>query len=76
MGKQIGYNFLDNSTYIYSEESIDFTSDFSGENSSIFKLLLYLLTFGLFFSMLALSLMMNWLRTRQINKEIENMLKS
>ena len=76
MGKQIGYNFLDNSTYIYSEESIDFTSDFSGENSSIFKSLLYLLTFGLFFSMLALSLMMNWLRTRQINKEIENMLKS
>ena len=76
MGKQIGYNFLDNSTYIYSEESIDFTSDFSGENSSTFEVLLYLLTFGLFFCMLALSLMMNWLHTRQINKEIENMLKS
>ena len=76
MGKQIGFNFLDNSTYIYSKEFIDFTSNFSGENSSTFEYLLYILTFGLFFCLLVLSAMMNWLHTRQVNKELANMLKN
>ena len=76
MGKQIGFNFLDNSTYIYSKEFIDFTSNFSGENSSTFVYLLYILTFGLFFCLLVLSAMMNWLHTRQVNKELANMLKN
>ena len=75
MEKQIGYNFIDNSTYIYSKESIDFTLDFSGGNSSTFKFLLYILTFGLFFGFLIISLVMNWFHTRQINKELENILK-
>ena len=76
MGKQIGFNFLDNSTYIYSKEFIDFTSNFSGDNSSTFEYLLYILTFGLFFCLLVLSAMMNWLHTRQVNKELANMLKN
>lgn len=75
MEKQIGYNFIDNSTYIYSKESIDFTLDFSGGNSSTFKFLLYILTFGLFFGFLIISFVMNWFHTRQINKELENILK-
>ena len=75
VGKQIGYNFLDNSTYIYSEEYNDFTSNFSGENSSTFELLLYALTLGLFSCFLILSAVMNWLHTRQVNKELKNILK-
>lgn len=75
IGKQIGYNFLDNSTYIYSEEYNDFTSNFSGENSSTFQFLLYALTLGLFSCFLILSAIMNWLHTRQVNKELENILK-
>lgn len=76
LGKQIGYNFLDNSTYIYSKDSIDFTSNFSGENSSLFQFLLYALTFGLFACLLILSAIMNWLHSRQVNKELANILKS
>jgi hypothetical protein len=76
MGKQIGYNFMDNSTYIYSKQFIDFTSNFSGENSSTFQFFLYALTFGIFACFLILSAMMNWLHTRQVNKELEKMIKS
>ena len=76
IGKQIGYNFLDNSTYIYSNDYIDFTSNFSGENSATFQFLLYALTFGLFTALLIVSTMMNWIHTRQINKELKNIIKS
>ena len=76
MGKQIGYNFMDNSTYIYSKQFIDFTSNFSGENSSTFQFFLYALTFGIFACFLILSAMMNWLHARQVNKELEKMIKS
>ena len=76
MGKQIGYNFNDNSTYIYSKEFIDFTSNFIGENSSTFQVFLYGLTFGVFACFLILSMIMNWLNTRQVNKELEKMIKS
>ena len=76
VGKQIGYNFMDNSTYIYSEEFNNFTSNFSGENSSTFQFLLYALTSGVFSCFLILSAMMNWLHTRQVNKELEKMIKS
>ena len=75
MGKQIGYNFLDNSTYIYSKDSIDFTYNFSGGNNSTFEKLLYILTFGLFFGFLILSLITNLFHHRQVNKELENMFK-
>ena len=76
LGKKIGYNFLDNSTYIYDKNCIDFTSNFSGGNSSTFTFLLYTLTIGLFSCLLILSSILNWLHTRQVNKELENMLKS
>ena len=72
MGKKIGYNFLDNCTYIYSSEYIDFTSDFSGENSSTFQVLLYCLTFGLFACLLILSGILTLLRNRKINRELKN----
>ena len=74
MGKKIGFNFLDNHTYIYSSEFIDFTSDFSGENSSLFELLLYILTFGLFAAILIMSGILNLLHDRKINKELKNIL--
>ena len=74
MGKKIGYNFLDNSTYIYSSEYIDFTSDFSGENSSTFQVLLYCLTFGLFVSLLILSGILTLLHNRKINRELKTIL--
>ena len=76
LGKKIGHNFLDNSTYIYDKNCIDFTSNFSGGNSSTFTFLLYTLTIGLFSCLLILSSILNWLHTRQVNKELENMLKS
>jgi len=75
LGKKIGYNFLDNSTYIYDKNCIDFTSNFSGGNSSTFTFFLYTLTIGLFSCLLILSSILNWLHTRQVNKELENMLK-
>ena len=75
MGKKIGYNFIDNSTYIYSKESIDFTFNFSGGNSNTFKFLLYALIFGLFICFLIISLVLNWIHTRQVNKELEDILK-
>ena len=74
MGKQIGFNFLDNHTYIYSSECVDFTSDFSGENSSTFEMLLYIFTFGLFAAILIMSGILNLLHTRKINKELKNIL--
>ena len=76
LGKKIGHNFLDNSTYIYDKNCIDFTSNFSGGNSSTFTFLLYTLTIGLFSCLLILSSILNLLHTRQVNKELENMLKS
>ena len=75
MGKKIGYNFIDNSTYIYSKESIDFTFNFSGGNSNTFKFLLYALIFGLFICFLIISMVLNWIHTRQVNKELEDILK-
>ena len=74
MGKKIGYNFLDNSTYIYSDEFIDFTSDFSGENSSSFQILLYTLTCGLFAALLIMSGILTLLHDRKINKELKNII--
>ena len=71
MGKKIGYNFMDNSTYIYSDEFIDFTSDFSGENSSTFQILLYTLTCGLFAALLIMSGILTLLHDRKINKELK-----
>ena len=71
MGKKIGYNFKDNSTYIYSDEFIDFTYDFSGENSSTFQVLLYSLTFGLFAALLIMSGILTLLHDRKINKELK-----
>ena len=76
IGKQIGYNFLDHSTYLYSKDCIDFTSNFSDGNNSTFTFFLYSLTIGLFSCLLILSGIMNWLHTRQVNKELENILKS
>ena len=74
MGKKIGYNFLDNSTYIFSSEYIDFTSDFSGENSSTFQVLLYCLTFELFACLLIMSGILTLLRNRKINRGLKTIL--
>ena len=74
MGKKIGYNFLDNSTYIFSSEFIDFTSDFSGENSSTFQVLLYCFTFGLFACLLIMSGILTLLHNKKINRELKTIL--
>ena len=74
MGKKIGFNFLDNYTYIYSSEYNDFTSDFSGENSSLFQILLYCLTCGLFACLLILSGILTLLHNRKINRELQAIL--
>ena len=71
MGKMIGYNFLDNSTYIYSNEYIDFTSAFSGESSG-FQALLYCLTIGAFSCLLIISGILTLLHNRKIEKELKN----
>ena len=74
MGKKIGYNFLNNSIYIQSNEYIDFTSEFSGENSSTFQILLYVLTIGLFACLLILSGILTLLHNRKINRELKTIL--
>ena len=74
MGKKIGFNFMNNSTYIYSDQYIDFTSDFSGENSSSFQVLLYCLTFGFFACLLIMSGILTLLNNRKINRELRNIL--
>ena len=71
MGKKIGYNFLDNSTYIYSTEYNDFTSDFSGENSSTFQILLYCLTLALFACLLIFSGILTLLHNKKTNRELK-----
>ena len=75
MGKRIGYDFINKSTYIYSKDFIDYRETFSDINNETFTKLLYILTLGLFSCFLIASAIMTCLHTRQVNKELENMLK-
>ena len=72
--KEIAYNFLDNCTYIYYSKSINFTNDFSS-NQSYFKIALYSLAGIAFSCLLILCTIYNCVFTKRITREFDEMQK-
>ena len=72
--KEIAYNFIDNCTYIYYSKSINFTNDFSS-NQSYFKIALYSLAGIAFSCLLILCTIYNCVFTKRITREFDEMQK-
>ena len=71
-GKEIAYSFIDNNTYLYFNESIDFTNDFSS-NKSYFKIILYSFAGIAFSGLLILCTIYNCVFTKRITREFGEM---